>query len=154
MGILVANEELVKISDFGLARSVISQTDHYVMSSNISIPVRWMAFESLTQKKYTFASDVWSFGVTLWEIFSFGKNPYLTGCENFFQLRATDKQHLEDMKKWTLLLDSGSRLPRTEQCPMSVYTDVMTPCWAKEPAQRPSFTELRRLLSKARLKVT
>ena len=82
--ILVANEEVVKISDFGLARTV--DNDHYVMSSNTNIPVKWLALECLTHKLFTFASDVWSFGITLWEMFTYGSTPFLNGCENFFKV--------------------------------------------------------------------
>ena len=78
--ILVADQETVKISDFGLAR----QGDSYVMSSATTIPVKWEALECLTHRKYSHKSDVWSFGVTLWEMFAYGRNPTMEGCEDYF----------------------------------------------------------------------
>ena len=86
--ILVASDELVKISDFGLARSMADDKDVYVMSTQTNIPVKWLALECLKHNVYSTYSDVWSFGVVLWEMFSFGKSPFLDGCENFFQVTA------------------------------------------------------------------
>ncbi len=74
--------------------------DHYVMSSNANIPVRWLAVECLTHKIYSFASDVWSFGVTMWEMFSLGAIPALEGCQGFFKAGASDEQQREDLKCW------------------------------------------------------
>ncbi len=96
--ILVASEEIVKISDFGLART--ADQGNYVMSTNTNIPVKWLALESLTHKLYSTASDVWGFGVTLWEMFSFGASPDLVGCEGFFRAGATDEQHQKDIQLW------------------------------------------------------
>ena len=78
----VADQETVKISDFGLAR--VATNDFYQMHSNSNIPVRWEAIECLTHRKYSHKSDVWSFGVTLWEMFAFGAIPALEGCQDFF----------------------------------------------------------------------
>ena len=77
------DQETVKISDFGLAR-VGDGNDCYVMQSTTNIPVKWEAIECLTQRKYSHKSDVWSFGVTLWEMFAFGRTPAMEGCEDFF----------------------------------------------------------------------
>ena len=88
--ILVADQETVKISDFGLAR--VATNDFYQMHSNSNIPVRWEAIECLTHRKYSHKSDVWSFGVTLWEMFAFGAIPALDGCQDFFSSYERQRQ--------------------------------------------------------------
>ena len=88
--ILVADQETVKISDFGLARQATN--DFYVMNSSSTIPVRWEALECLIHRKYSHKSDVWSFGVTIWEMFAFGDVPALTGCQDFFKYEKNQRQ--------------------------------------------------------------
>lgn len=70
------------------------------MASNANIPVKWLAIECLTQNLYSTASDVWGFGVTLWEMFSFGACPDLVGCEGFFRAGASYEQHHKEMQLW------------------------------------------------------
>lgn len=101
--------------------------------------------------------QVWSFGVTLWEMFTFGASPYLHGCENFFKPSAGDEKHQEDLATWLGLLNDGHRLPKPEQCPAAVYADLMLPCWQRDPKQRPSFRDLggqRGFIAEVELKVT
>jgi len=147
--ILVADQETVKISDFGLARQATN--DFYVMNSSSTIPVRWEALECLIHRKYSHKSDVWSFGVTIWEMFAFGDVPALTGCQDFFKY---EKNQRQDFRDWLSKLEEGVRLPPTELCPNFLYSRVMLCCWNKDPSLRPSFKELKSLLRQAELEVT
>merc|ERR1712059_114559 len=147
--ILVADHETVKISDFGLARVVTD--DCYEMRSTTNIPVKWEAIECLTHRKYSHKSDVWSFGVTLWEMFAFGRTPALAGCEDYFTSYERQRQ---DYKDWLTKLEEGVRLPRTEFCPNYLYSRVMLACWHSNPASRPSFQQLKLELKRAELEVT
>merc|ERR1719225_1966130 len=145
----VADQETVKISDFGLAR--VATNDFYQMHSNSNIPVRWEAIECLTHRKYSHKSDVWSFGVTLWEMFAFGAIPALEGCQDFFTSYQRQRQ---DFKEWLTKLEGGVRLPQTELCPNHLYSRVLLACWNKDPAVRPTFRELKIGLRQAELEVT
>ena len=151
--ILVQDEETVKISDFGLARLTHQDKDYYVMESNMNIPIKWLAPECLTHKKYSFSSDVWSFGVVVWEMFSLGKSPCLKGCEDFFTSGEFDKTQL-DYRNWVRFLDEGQRLPQPEKCPSKVYKDIMLPCWNSEAPERPLFKDLEYILKTVEPKVT
>ena len=152
--VLVADEETVKISDFGLARLKTDEKDYYRMSSNINIPVKWMALESLTENRYTSASDVWSFGVVLWEMFSFGKSPTLEECEGFFTSNQDPRRVAKEYDIWVNLLQQGTRLPCPENCLELVYTDLMRHCWASEAEKRPNFKTLQDMLKRVELRVT
>jgi len=147
--ILVADQETVKISDFGLAR--VATNDLYVMHSTTNIPVRWEAIECLTHRKYSHKSDVWSFGVTLWEMFAFGATPALSGCQDFFTSYQRQRQ---DFRDWLTKLEEGVRLPQTELCPNFLYSRVMLACWQKDPQARPTFLQLKHTIKKAELEVT
>lgn len=111
----------VKIGDFGLARDVY-RNDYYRKRGEGLLPVRWMAPESLIDGVFTKYSDVWSFGVLLWEIVTLGKQPYPA------------YSNLEVLH----LVRSGGRLPSPTNCPDDIY-DLMQKCWHKEPNMRPSF---------------
>ena len=128
--------------------------EYYMQTSNTNIPVRWMAIESLYNRKYSTYSDVWSFGVVLWEMFSFGKTPYLEGCEEFFiGERNKHDQLISDLQTWTKRLDNNARFPKPENCPDTLYS-VMLECWEHEPNNRPNFTELKPLLKNVEMEVT
>lgn len=150
--ILVSDHETVKISDFGLARDISS--DYYVMQSTTNIPVKWLAQECLSHSKYSHASDVWAFGVTLWEMFTFGQTPSLVGCENFFLHGETREKHTQDLKDWVSKLENGVRLPQTDFCPHNLYAKVMLPCWNRESSARPTFMQLKHMLKQVELEVT
>lgn len=123
--VLVTADETMKIADFGLARDLVNR-DYYLKSKDERrLPVRWMAPEALFKTKYTCQSDVWSFGVVLWELFSFGMDPY-PGLDLW------SLQPLYDFLK------RGQRMPKPDMCPSEVYS-LMRWTWAEEPDQRPDF---------------
>nr|CAD7570213.1 unnamed protein product [Timema californicum] len=121
---LVGDNLTVKISDFGLSRDIYS-SDYYRVQSKSLLPVRWMPPESILYGKFTTESDVWSYGVVLWEIYSYGLQPYY-GYSN---------QEVIDMIRGRQLL------PCPEDCPSPVYS-LMIECWAQVPNRRPHFPEI------------
>ena len=121
--VLVGEGLTVKISDFGLSRDIYS-SDYYRVQSKSLLPVRWMPPESIMYGKFTTDSDVWSFGVLLWEVFSFGLQPYF-GFSN---------QEVIEM------IRSRQLLPQPEDCPARIY-GLMVECWNENPSRRPSFRE-------------
>ncbi|KFO33942.1 proto-oncogene tyrosine-protein kinase receptor Ret [Fukomys damarensis] len=132
--ILVAEGRKMKISDFGLSRDVYEE-DSYVKRSKGRIPVKWMAIESLFDHIYTTQSDVWSFGVLLWEIVTLGGNPY-PGIppERLFNL-----------------LKTGHRMDRPDNCSEEMY-HLMLQCWKQEPDKRPVFADISKDLEKMMVK--
>eukprot|EP00106_Octopus_bimaculoides_P002550 XP_014769992.1 PREDICTED: inactive tyrosine-protein kinase transmembrane receptor ROR1-like isoform X1 [Octopus bimaculoides] len=122
--ILVGDALTVKISDFGLSRDIYS-SDYYRVQSKSLLPVRWMPPESILYGKFTTESDVWSFGVVLWEIFSYGLQPYY-GYSN---------QEVIDMIRSRQIL----RCP--ENCNAHIYA-LKVECWHELPSRRPSFREI------------
>lgn len=126
--ILISAELRAKISDFGLARFL--DTGGYYLTQNYgrSIPLAWYAPEVIEFHKYSSKSDTWSFGVLLWEMFSFAAPPYF--C---------DLASLADK------LREGMRLPQPSASPSEVY-EIMRGCWAFEAVNRPDFTELYKTL--------
>eukprot|EP00232_Nephroselmis_pyriformis_P019742 CAMPEP_0182888856 /NCGR_PEP_ID=MMETSP0034_2-20130328/21686_1 /TAXON_ID=156128 /ORGANISM="Nephroselmis pyriformis, Strain CCMP717" /LENGTH=485 /DNA_ID=CAMNT_0025022311 /DNA_START=181 /DNA_END=1634 /DNA_ORIENTATION=- len=117
---------LVKISDFGLAKQQYTSALQYYNTTNNGIPVRWSSPEVFTQGKWSEASDVWAFGVTLWEIWSDGGIPFGLGPSG------------AEIQKMVL---GGARLDQPDRCPDEVY-EVMMKCWAEKPEDRPSFRQL------------
>ncbi|KAM6163277.1 proto-oncogene tyrosine-protein kinase receptor Ret isoform 6-T6 [Rhynchocyon petersi] len=132
--VLVAEGRKMKISDFGLSRDVYEE-DSYVKRSKGRIPVKWMAIESLFDHIYTTQSDVWSFGVLLWEIVTLGGNPY-PGIppERLFNL-----------------LKTGYRMERPDNCSEEMYS-LMLQCWKQEPDKRPVFSDISKDLEKMMVK--
>ncbi|XP_046780000.1 activated CDC42 kinase 1 isoform X2 [Gallus gallus] len=131
--ILLASNEQVKIGDFGLMRALPKNDDHYVMQEHRKVPFAWCAPESLKTRTFSHASDTWMFGVTLWEMFTYGQEPWI-GLNGSQILHKIDKE--------------GERLPRPEDCPQDVY-NVMLQCWAHKPEDRPTFVALRDFLVEA-----
>lgn len=128
--VLVGDNERVKIADFGLAQITDGDGYYYFSTNYRSLPVKWYAPETLSQRKFSHKSDVWSFGVTLYEIFTFGESPNLNNNSNL------------DANKILDLLTSGVRLECPKFCPQSLYDDVMSVCWNLTPKLRPKFSEL------------
>jgi receptor tyrosine kinase len=126
---LVGHDLIVKISDFGLARSVHS-VDYYRGSEHDAIPIRWMPLEAILYNKFSTQSDVWSFGVVLWEIFSFALQPYY------------GMTHDEVVR----YVKDGKVLGHPERTPAQVY-EVMKSCWHRKPASRPSFSSLHKTIT-------
>ncbi|XP_044155976.1 proto-oncogene tyrosine-protein kinase receptor Ret [Bufo gargarizans] len=132
--VLVAEGRKMKISDFGLSRDVYEE-DSYVKRSKGRIPVKWMAIESLFDHIYTTQSDVWSFGVLLWEIVTLGGNPYPgIAPERLFNL-----------------LKTGYRMEKPENCSDEMY-NLMLKCWKQEQDKRPTFGEISKELEKMMVK--
>lgn len=125
--VLVFSSDKVKISDFGLSRSLGMGEDYYrsEFSETIKLPIAWCAPESINFLKFTSASDVWSYGVTLFEMFSFGQMPW-AGYTGAQILAAIDYPNLQ-------------RLECPDACPAEIY-DLMLQCWNQKPEERPSFT--------------
>ncbi|XP_015280330.1 PREDICTED: vascular endothelial growth factor receptor kdr-like [Gekko japonicus] len=123
--ILLSENNVVKICDFGLARDIYKDPD-YVRKGDARLPLKWMAPEAIFDKIYTTQSDVWSFGVLLWEIFSLGASPY-PGVQ-------IDEDFCRRLKE-------GTRMRLPEYSTPEIY-QTMLDCWHGVPAERPTFTEL------------
>uniref|UniRef100_A0A8I3PR47 Receptor-type tyrosine-protein kinase FLT3 n=2 Tax=Canis lupus familiaris TaxID=9615 RepID=A0A8I3PR47_CANLF len=127
--VLVTHGKVVKICDFGLARDIMSDSN-YVIRGNARLPVKWMAPESLFEGIYTIKSDVWSYGILLWEIFSLGVNPYpgIPVDANFYKL-----------------IQSGFKMDQPFYATEEIYF-IMQSCWAFDSRKRPSFPNLTSFL--------
>ncbi|KAM9265266.1 tyrosine-protein kinase JAK3 [Morus bassanus] len=137
--ILVESETHVKIGDFGLAKLLPQDKDYYVVREPGQSPIFWYAPESLADNIFSRASDIWSFGVLLYELFTYS-NKSQSPSEEFLRMMGTKKMaqiicHLLE------LLKDNRRLPAPAGCPVEVYT-LMLSCWAFTPSTRPTFGEL------------
>uniref|UniRef100_A0AAQ5Z2Q3 Non-specific protein-tyrosine kinase n=1 Tax=Amphiprion ocellaris TaxID=80972 RepID=A0AAQ5Z2Q3_AMPOC len=132
--VLLASREMVKIGDFGLMRGLSQEKDHYVMGAHRRIPFAWCAPESLRIGSFSHASDVWMFGVTLWEMFTYCEEPWfgLSGRQILWRVER-----------------EGERLEKPPDCPQELY-GVMRKCWACNPADRPSFNQLTTMVAEAK----
>uniref|UniRef100_A0A182JSW9 receptor protein-tyrosine kinase n=1 Tax=Anopheles christyi TaxID=43041 RepID=A0A182JSW9_9DIPT len=129
---LIDDHMVVKIADFGLSHKIYLQ-DYYKGDENDAIPIRWMPLESILYNKYTIESDVWAYGVCLWEIFSFAMQPYY------------GMTHEEVVK----FVKEGNMLGCPENTPLTVY-DLMRKCWSRKPNDRPSFHVIYQKLQQIR----
>ncbi|XP_062549794.1 tyrosine-protein kinase receptor torso-like [Armigeres subalbatus] len=128
--ILVLDGTVVKISDFGLSRDIY-QENMYQKTTNGKLPIKWLALESLTHQVYTSQSDVWSFGIVLYEISTLGGNPY--------PMLETGNLLLE--------LKSGYRMEKPASCCEKLY-ELMMSCWRPIPNERPTFKTIKDKLEK------
>ncbi|XP_077349521.1 focal adhesion kinase 1 isoform X8 [Lithobates pipiens] len=126
--VLVSSTDCVKLGDFGLSRYMEDST--YYKASKGKLPIKWMAPESINFRRFTSASDVWMFGVCMWEILMYGVKPF-QGVKNNDVIGR---------------IENGERLPMPTNCPPTLYS-LMTKCWAYDPSRRPRFTELKAQLS-------
>ena len=125
--VLVDKDMTPKITDFGLSR--FSEDNFYQVKTGGKIPVRWTAPEAIVYRKFNSASDVWSFGILMWEVMSFGQIPY----GNAHNIELFDQ------------IQDGMRLESPDRCPSVVY-NLMTRCWNEAPDNRPSFEQLEQSL--------
>ncbi|XP_032435141.1 tyrosine-protein kinase JAK2 [Xiphophorus hellerii] len=138
--ILVESELRVKIGDFGLTKVLPQDKEYYMVQEPGESPIFWYSPESLTESKFSVASDVWSFGVVLYELFTHSyKN--CSPPAVFMSMMGNDKQGQLIVYHLIELLKSGSRLPQPLGCPSEIY-QIMEECWDNDPTLRPSFNEL------------
>ncbi|XP_026814902.1 fibroblast growth factor receptor homolog 1-like isoform X2 [Rhopalosiphum maidis] len=123
--VLVSEDFVMKIADFGLARDIQNQ-EYYRKTTDGRLPVKWMAPEALFHRVYTNQSDVWSYGVLLWEIMTLGGTPYPS---------------VPNMEQLFNLLQSGHRMEKPSCCSLEIYM-IMRDCWSYHPNERPMFDEL------------
>jgi len=122
--VLVAQQNQVKLADFGLAR--LAKEGNYRARQGQRFPIKWTAPEAVNFCKFSIKSDVWSFGILLTELVTYGRIPY-PGLSNSEVLR---------------LLGEGYRMPAPQDCPHKLYL-IMLDCWHQDPLERPSFTKLK-----------
>ncbi|XP_062827812.1 ephrin type-A receptor 1 [Anolis carolinensis] len=124
--ILVSHSHQCKVSDFGLSRILENDVEGTYETKGGKIPIRWTAPEAIAHRIFTSASDVWSFGIVMWEVFSYGDKPY------------GDMSNQEVMKS----IEDGYRLPPPVDCPSVLY-ELMKACWSYDRARRPRFREIQ-----------
>ncbi|XP_021336731.1 macrophage colony-stimulating factor 1 receptor isoform X1 [Danio rerio] len=129
--VLLTNSRVAKICDFGLARDIMNDSN-YVVKGNARLPVKWMAPESIFECVYTVQSDVWSYGIMLWEIFSLGKSPY--------------PNILVDSKFYKMI-KCGYQMSRPDFAPPEMYT-IMKMCWNLDAAERPTFSKISQMIQR------
>ena len=127
----VSTEQICKVGDFGLLRELPQGAQVYISKSDAPIPMRWMAPESLEDNEFSTASDVWSFGVLLWEMYNPSEIPY---------------DNIKNTASLAIKIGKGLRLPIPDVYPSKVQR-MMKACWQEEPTRRPSFIFIAQLLS-------
>ncbi|GAB6031661.1 Tyrosine-protein kinase ZAP-70 [Chamberlinius hualienensis] len=123
--VLLVNENFAKITDFGMSKALGLHSDYYTVEPQGRLPLKWYAPECIYYFKFSSKSDVWSFGITLWEAMGRGGKPYMG---------MTGREILQ-------MFSNNTRLPPPENCPLEI-TDIMNKCWEFKPEDRPSFSQL------------
>ncbi|XP_051540975.1 tyrosine-protein kinase SYK-like isoform X2 [Myxocyprinus asiaticus] len=121
--VLLVTQHYAKISDFGLSKALTEEENYYKAKGHGKWPVKWYAPECMNYFKFSSKSDVWSFGVLMWEAFSYGQKPYKG-------MKGNDVIQM---------IESGDRMPSPPECPMEMY-DLMKKCWTYKAAERPGFS--------------
>ncbi|XP_074828473.1 ephrin type-A receptor 6 isoform X3 [Natator depressus] len=129
--ILVNSNLMCKVSDFGLSRVLEDDPEAAYTTSGGKIPIRWTAPEAIAYRKFSSASDAWSYGIVMWEVMSYGERPY-------WEMSNQDV---------ILSIEEGYRLPAPMGCPASLH-QLMLHCWQKERNHRPKFTDIVSFLDK------
>ncbi|TSU49975.1 Ephrin type-A receptor 8 [Bagarius yarrelli] len=129
--ILVNSNLVCKVSDFGLSRVLEDDPDAAYTTTGGKIPIRWTAPEAIAYRKFSSSSDVWSYGVVMWEVMSYGERPYWN---------LTNRDVIKSVEE-------GYRLPAPMGCPAALHT-LMLDCWQKERSERPRFCQIVTVLDK------
>ncbi|XP_030634411.1 ephrin type-A receptor 4 [Chanos chanos] len=129
--ILVNSNLVCKVSDFGMSRVLEDEPEGTYTTRGGKIPIRWTAPEAIAYRKFTSASDVWSYGIVMWEVMSYGERPYW------------DMSNQDVIKA----VEEGYRLPGPMECPVSLH-QLMLDCWQRERADRPKFSQIVNMLDK------
>ncbi|XP_030584866.1 ephrin type-A receptor 2a [Archocentrus centrarchus] len=129
--VLVNSNLECKVSDFGLSRILEDDAEGTYTTRGGKIPIRWTAPEAIAYRKFTSASDVWSFGIVMWEVMAFGERPYW------------DMSNHEVMKA----INENFRLPAPMDCPSAIY-QLMLQCWLHDRSKRPRFSDIVNILDK------
>ena len=128
---MVGEDEICKVGDFGLLRELPQGAEIYVTKTDTPLPVKWMAPESLEDGEFSTASDVWSFGILMWEMYNPTETHYGELC---------------DPLRLAMKIARGLRLKIPEPYPLTV-AKIMKACWHQNPAKRPSFLLISSLLT-------
>ncbi|XP_047470761.1 LOW QUALITY PROTEIN: vascular endothelial growth factor receptor 2-like [Penaeus chinensis] len=121
--LLLADNNVVKISDFGLSRDMYKK-DIYMKKGDDLMPIKWMSIEAIRDRIFSVQSDVWAYGVTLWELFTLGSTPY---------------PGVEVNKDFLTFLENGNRMDRPKYANQEIYR-LLLECWSVEPLDRPTFS--------------
>uniref|UniRef100_A0A8C9VYD9 receptor protein-tyrosine kinase n=1 Tax=Scleropages formosus TaxID=113540 RepID=A0A8C9VYD9_SCLFO len=129
--ILVNSNLVCKVSDFGMSRVLEDDPEAAYTTRGGKIPIRWTAPEAIAYRKFTSASDVWSYGIVMWEVMSYGERPYW------------DMSNQDVIKA----IEEGYRLPPPMDCPVALH-QLMLDCWQKDRGERPKFSQIVNMLDK------